>query len=94
LYGFIRNHYVGRTFIMPEVEDRMEGVDIKLAVLPEVVGDKHVVVVDDSIVPGTTARRRIVRLRKAGASEITCASHVHRCLTRVFMAYISPQKRN
>ena len=69
-YGFIRNHYVGRTFIMPEVEDRMEGVDMKLAVLPEVVMNKRVVVVDDSIVRGTTARRRIVRLRKAGASEI------------------------
>jgi len=69
-HGFIRNHYVGRTFIMPEQDERAKGVDMKLAVLPEVVRGKRVVVVDDSIVRGTTARRRVIRLREAGAKEV------------------------
>lgn len=69
-YGFIRNHYVGRTFIMPAADDRAKGVDMKLAILEEVVRDKRVVVVDDSIVRGNTARRRVMRLREAGAREV------------------------
>lgn len=82
-YGFIRNHYVGRTFIMPETGSREEGVDMKLAVLPEVVAGRRVVVVDDSIVRGTTARRRVASLRKAGAQEvhvrISCPPVRHPC---------------
>ncbi|MBT3193640.1 MAG: amidophosphoribosyltransferase [Verrucomicrobia bacterium] len=69
-HGFIRNHYIGRTFIMPQQDDRSAGVDMKLAVLPEAVRGKRVVVVDDSIVRGTTARRRVMRLRDAGAKEV------------------------
>lgn len=69
-YGFIRNHYVGRTFIMPDQVDRTAGADMKLAVVAEVVRGKRVVVVDDSIVRGTTAQRRVALLRDAGASEI------------------------
>ena len=69
-YGFIRNHYVGRTFIMPEKTDRQNSVDLKLAVVPAVVKGKRVVVVDDSLVRGTTSRRRIQALRQAGAKEI------------------------
>jgi len=68
--GFIRNHYVGRTFIMPQQDARARGVDMKLAVLPEVVRGKRVVVVDDSIVRGTTAQRRVSRLREAGAQAV------------------------
>ncbi len=68
--GFIRNHYVGRTFIMPQQNDRARGVDMKLALLPNVVAGKRVVVVDDSIVRGTTAKRRVSRLREAGAREV------------------------
>jgi amidophosphoribosyltransferase len=82
-YGFIRNHYVGRTFIMPEADDRARGVDMKLAVLPEVVKGKRVVVVDDSIVRGTTAQRRVKVLREAGAKEvhvrISCPPTAHPC---------------
>jgi len=82
-YGFIRNHYVGRTFIMPEADDRARGVDMKLAVLKEVVKGKRVVVVDDSIVRGTTARRRVKALRDAGAKEIhvriSCPPTAHPC---------------
>ena len=69
-YGFIRNHYVGRTFIMPEMDQRRESVDMKLAVVPGVVRDKRVIVVDDSIIRGTTSRRRVAALRRAGAKEI------------------------
>jgi len=69
-YCFIRNHYVGRTFIMPGADQRRAGADMKLAVLAENVKDKRVVVVDDSIVRGTTSRRRIQALRAAGAREV------------------------
>ena len=82
-YGFIRNHYIGRTFIMPEMDQRADSVDMKLAVVPGVVRDKRVVVVDDSIIRGTTCRRRINALRKAGASEIhmriSCPPTRHPC---------------
>ncbi len=69
-FGFIRNHYVGRTFIMPEEAKRATSVDMKLALLPEVVRGKRVVVVDDSIIRGNTAKRRILSLREAGAKEV------------------------
>jgi amidophosphoribosyltransferase len=69
-YGFMRNHYVGRTFIMPEAGQRARSVDMKLAVVAEVVKDQRVVVVDDSIIRGTTARRRVRSLRHAGAREV------------------------
>ncbi len=69
-FGFIRNHYVGRTFIMPEADKRSHWVDMKLAVMPEVVKDKRVVAIDDSIVRGNTAARRIALLRAAGAKEV------------------------
>ena len=82
-FGFIRNHYVGRTFIMPEQDARVSGVDMKLSVLPEVVDGKRVVVVDDSIVRGTTARRRVMNLKAAGAKEvhvrISCPPTAHPC---------------
>ena len=82
-YGFIRNHYVGRTFIMPTINGRQESVDMKLAVLQEVVKGKRVVMVDDSIVRGTTARRRVRALRQAGAKEVhirvACPPVSHPC---------------
>ncbi len=69
-FGFMRNHYVGRTFIMPEDAQRGSSVDLKLAVVKEAVKGKRVVVVDDSIVRGNTSRRRVRALREAGAKEI------------------------
>lgn len=68
--GFIRNHYVGRTFIMPTQRSRKSGVDLKLSVVPEVVGGRRVVLVDDSIIRGTTIQKRIDMLRNAGAKEV------------------------
>ncbi len=82
-YGFIRNHYVGRTFIMPESDLRSGSVDRKLSLVRSVVQGRRIVVVDDSIVRGTTARRRVSALRAAGAREvhmrIACPPIRHPC---------------
>jgi amidophosphoribosyltransferase len=69
-YGFIRNHYVGRTFIQPGERSRGLGVRIKLNAISDILRGKRVVVVDDSIVRGTTSRSRLGMLREAGAREI------------------------
>ncbi|MHC4480141.1 MAG: amidophosphoribosyltransferase [Planctomycetota bacterium] len=69
-HGFVRNHYVGRTFITPAEESRASDVRIKLNVVRGVVRGKRLVVVDVSIVRGTTARARIATLREAGAKEV------------------------
>jgi len=68
--GFVRSHYVGRTFISPEQKLRELAVKLKLAVIHEVIAGKRIVVVDDSIVRGTTTRGKIKTLREAGAIEI------------------------
>lgn len=68
--GLIKNRYVGRTFIKPTQELREQGVRMKLAPIPSVVKGKRVIVIDDSIVRGTTSRRIVQMLRDAGASEI------------------------
>ena len=68
--GLIRNHYVGRTFIEPEQSIRHFGVKVKLNAVPEVLEGKRVVVVDDSLVRGTTSRKIVKMLRHAGAKEV------------------------
>jgi amidophosphoribosyltransferase len=68
--GMVRSHYVGRTFISPDQKLRELEVKLKLAIVEGVVGGKRVVVVDDSIVRGTTTRGKIRALRQAGAKEI------------------------
>ncbi len=68
--GLIRNHYVGRTFIEPQQSIRHFGVKIKLNPVREVIEGKRVVVVDDSLVRGTTARKIIKMIRNAGAAEV------------------------
>ena len=68
--GLVRSHYVGRTFISPDQKLRELEVKLKLAVVKEVVMGKRIVVVDDSIVRGTTIRGKIRELRAAGAKEI------------------------
>jgi len=68
--GIVRSHYVGRTFISPDQRSRELEVRLKLAVVDEVVAGKRIVVVDDSIVRGTTTRGKIRALRQAGAREI------------------------
>jgi len=82
-YGVIRNHYVGRTFIQPSPSVRDLGVRLKLNPVAHILRDKKVVVVDDSIVRGTTSRLRTRTLRKAGAREIhmriSCPPIRHPC---------------
>ena len=68
--GLIRNHYVGRTFIEPEQSIRHFGVKVKLNAQPDVLAGKRVVVVDGSIVRGTTSRKIVHMLRHAGAREV------------------------
>ncbi len=68
--GFIRSHYIGRTFISPRQDMRDLAVKLKLAVVKEVVKGKRVIVVDDSIVRGTTTKGKISALRRAGAKEV------------------------
>ena len=81
--AFVRNHYVGRTFIQPTQLDRDFSVRVKLNLIGDSVKGKRVVVVDDSIVRGTTAKTRVVNLREAGAKEvhlrISCPPHRHAC---------------
>ncbi|RMH44197.1 MAG: amidophosphoribosyltransferase [Deltaproteobacteria bacterium] len=68
--GLIRSHYVGRTFIEPQDSIRHFGVKLKLAPVRAVVDGKRVVVVDDSLVRGTTSRKIVQMLRNAGAREV------------------------
>ncbi len=68
--GLIRNHYMGRTFIEPSQNIRDFGVKLKLNAVREILKDKRVVVVDDSIVRGTTSRKIVKMIRNAGAKEI------------------------
>ena len=68
--GLIRNHYVGRTFIEPKQGIRDFGVKVKLNPLRETLGGRRVVVVDDSIVRGTTSRKIVKMIRTAGAREV------------------------
>ncbi|WP_456435557.1 amidophosphoribosyltransferase [Thermovibrio ammonificans] len=68
--GLIRNHYVGRTFIKPQQKMRDIGVKVKLNPVPGLLKGKRVVVIDDSIVRGTTSRKIVRMLREAGAKEV------------------------
>jgi amidophosphoribosyltransferase len=81
--GVIRNHYVGRTFIQPSQSMRDFSVRIKLNPVRGILKDKRVVVIEDSIIRGTTTRSRIKSLREAGAKEVSmlvsCPPHRFPC---------------
>ncbi|MBM3251984.1 MAG: amidophosphoribosyltransferase [Candidatus Omnitrophica bacterium] len=82
-WGIIRNHYIGRTFIQPHQEIRDLGVKVKFNLLKEVIKGKKIVIVDDSIVRGTTSKKRIRGFREAGVKEvhlrISCPPHKFPC---------------
>lgn len=88
--GLLKNRYVGRTFIEPEQRLRDLGVKLKFNPMPEVISGKRLVVVDDSIVRGTTTPKVISLLRKAGAKEVNmriCAPPIrYPCFFGVDMA--------
>lgn len=69
-FGLVKNRYIARTFIAPSQQQRENGVMLKLSAVREVVAGKRVVLVDDSLVRGTTSRRLVLLLRKAGATEV------------------------
>lgn len=81
--GVIRNHYVGRTFIQPSQSMRDFGVKVKLNPVKELLKDQRVLIIEDSIIRGTTARTRIKTLRKIGAREVhmlvSCPPHRFPC---------------
>ncbi len=82
-HGFTRNHYIGRTFLSPSESSRQLKVKIKLNPIRQFVEGKRVIVVDDSIVRGNTAKSRVKLLRSAGAKEvhmrISCPPHISPC---------------
>lgn len=82
--AFVRNHYVGRSFLQPSQLIRDFNVRVKLNLIEELVHDKRVVIVDDSIVRGTTFKARVNNLKEAGAREVhvrvSCPPHRHPCV--------------
>jgi amidophosphoribosyltransferase len=82
--AFIRNHYVGRSFLQPSQLIRDFNVRVKLNLIPELVKGKRVIIVDDSIVRGTTCKARVNNLKEAGASEVhvmvSCPPHMNPCV--------------
>lgn len=87
--GFIKNRYIGRTFIQPTDSLRKQGIALKYNVIAENIRDKHVVMIDDSIVRGNTTLALVQMLRRAGASQvdvrITCPPITHPCFMGVDM---------
>ena len=81
--GMIRNHYVGRTFIQPSQAMRDFGVRVKLNPVQPLIVGKKIVIVEDSIIRGTTSRNRVRHLRESGAKEIhmvvSCPPTRHPC---------------
>lgn len=88
--GLIKNRYVGRTFIMPTQEDREIAVRLKMNAVTSQIKDKRVIVIDDSVVRGTTSKSIIKMLRKAGAKEVHllvgCPEIISPCYYGVDMA--------
>ncbi len=82
--AFVRNHYVGRSFLQPTQWIRDFNVRVKLNLIADLVRDKRVVIVDDSLVRGTTSQSRVTSLKQAGAREvhllISCPPHRHACV--------------
>ncbi|HJW71211.1 MAG TPA: amidophosphoribosyltransferase, partial [Geothrix sp.] len=93
-FGIIRNHYVGRTFIEPKQTIRSFGVKVKLNPVRHLLEGKRVVLVDDSIVRGTTSKKIVQMVREAGAKEvhmrIACPPTTHSC----FYGIDTPKRKN
>src|SRR3954453_9021330 len=82
--AFVRNHYVGRSFLQPSQLIRDFNVRVKLNLIHDLVRGKRVIIVDDSIVRGTTSQTRVNSLKEAGAKEVhvlvSCPPHMHPCV--------------
>jgi amidophosphoribosyltransferase len=81
--AIIRNHYVGRTFIEPTQSIRSFGVRLKLNPIKDLIAGRRIVLVDDSIVRGTTSKKIVEMIRNAGATEVhmrvSCPPTAHSC---------------
>jgi amidophosphoribosyltransferase len=82
--AFVRNHYVGRSFLQPSQLIRDFNVRVKLNLIGELVKGKRVIIIDDSIVRGTTSKTRVNSLKEAGAKEVhvlvSCPPHMNPCV--------------
>ena len=92
-FGLIRNHYVGRTFIEPKTRIRHFGVKVKLNPVKELLKDKRVVLIDDSIVRGTTSRKIVKMVRAAGAKEVHMRISCPPTLSPCFYGIDTPTKK-
>ncbi len=90
--GLIRNHYVGRTFIQPQSSIRHFGVKVKLNPVRSILDGKRVVLVDDSIVRGTTSRKIVGMVRAAGAKEVHVRISCPPTISPCFYGVDTPQK--
>jgi len=90
--GLIRNHYVGRTFIQPQQSIRHFGVKVKLNPVRSILAGKRVILVDDSIVRGTTSRKIVRMVRAAGASEVHVRISCPPTISPCFYGVDTPRK--
>jgi amidophosphoribosyltransferase len=92
-FGLIRNHYVGRTFIEPKTTIRHFGVKVKLNPIRELLAGKRVILIDDSIVRGTTSRKIVKMVRAAGAKEVHMRISCPPTLSPCFYGIDTPTKK-
>src|SRR5438094_9468263 len=92
-FGLIRNHYVGRTFIEPQQSVRDFGVKLKLNPVRSLLEGKRVVLIDDSIVRGTTSRKIVRMIRNAGAKEVHMRISCPPTISPCFYGVDTPSKR-
>ena len=93
-HGLIRNHYVGRTFIEPSQKIRSLGVKLKLNANQTTIKDKKIILIDDSLVRGTTSHKIVKMLYDAGAKEVHVKLLVLKSDIQIFMELILQQKKN
>ena len=93
-FGIIRNHYVGRTFLQPSQDARSSGVMIKHNANSEIISGKDIILVDDSIVRGTTSRKIVKMMRDAGAKSIHMCIASPPTINPCFYGVDTPDKKN
>src|SRR3984893_12516153 len=90
--GLIRNHYVGRTFIQPQASIRHFGVKVKLHPVRSVLSARRVILVDDSLVRGTTSQKIVRMVRAAGAKEVHVRISCPPTISPCFYGVDTPRK--
>lgn len=93
-FGLIRNHYVGRTFIEPEQRVRDFGVKLKLNPVRNLLAGKRIILVDDSIIRGTTSRKIVRMVRQAGAREVHLRISCPPTISPCFYGVDTPSKKD